>query len=152
MTVTILLIINDLPNELQPEGDGQHDPDGDGMVAHLAHAPLGHLADDADGFTVKALIASATDDAYIAHLAIGANNETAHHTALNAFLVGMVGIFARLVDEIDQATLATGKLRLNVHVVILIDLHIRLFGHGIDSGHMAHLCCHGQHCSQGHHE
>ena len=137
---------------LQPEGNGQHDTHWDGVIAHLAHTPAGHLADDAYRFTVKALIASATNHTHIAHLAVGAHNETAQHVALDALLVCMIGIFARLVDEIDQPTLTAGELRLDVHVVILINLHIGLFGHGVDSGDMTHLCCHGQHCSHDHHE
>ena len=130
---------------LQPEVDGQHHTDGHGVVAHFAHTPLGHLADDSEGLVVQALVARTTDDTHIAHLAVNANDETAQHTALDAFLVGMIGILTRLVDEVDEPTLAAGELRLNVHIVKVIDLHIGMLGHRIDSSDMAHLCCQGQH-------
>ena len=113
------------------------------MVAHLADAPLGHLANDADGLTIEALIARAANDADVAHLTVGADDETAQHAALNALFLGIRGILARLVDEVDKASLATRELGLNVHVVKLIDFHVRLLCCGIDRRDMTHLRYHG---------
>ena len=128
---------------LQAECDRQDDPDGDGVVAYLADAPLGHLANDADGLTVQALVARATNDADVAHLTVGADDEAAQHAALDALLVGIIGILASLVDEVDEASLATRELGLNVHVVKLIDFHVRLLCCGIDRRDMTHLRYHG---------
>ena len=106
------------------------------MIADLAHAPLGHLLDDADCFAVKAVVAGTSYHAHIVHLAVNTDNETAQDSTLNAFLIGMVGVLSGLVDEIDQAALATGELGLDVHIVKLIDLHVGLLGQGIDSSDM----------------
>ena len=46
------------------------------------------------------------------------------------------------VDEIDEPTLATRKLRLDIHIIKLINLNIRRLGLGIDRGHMTYLCYH----------
>lgn len=125
--------------ELQPEGDGQHYPDGDGVVAHLADAPARHLADDAYGLAVQTLVGGAADDAHVAHLAVGAHDETAQDASLDMILIGVVRVFAGLVDKVDQPSLTAGELGLYVHIVIFINLHVGLLGHGIDGSDMANL-------------
>ena len=119
---------------LQPEVDGQHHAHGDGLFADLAHTPLGHRADDADGLTVQALVARSTNHAHVTHLAIGTHNEAAQDTALDALLVGMIRIFAGLVDEVDQRAFPAGELGLDIDIIKLIHLHIGAFGRGIDCG------------------
>jgi len=133
---------------LQAEGDGQDNPNGDGVVANLADAPLGHLADDAHRLAVQAIVARATNDADVAHPAVGAHDEAAQHTSLDAVLISLVGILAGLVDEVDEASLATGELGLNVYIFKLIDFHVRLLSRGVDRSDMAHLRYHGQCCGQ----
>ena len=118
------------------------------MVAHLADTPLGHLGDDANGFSVQALVTSAADDTHITHTPVSADDETAQHASLDAVFVSMIGIFAGLVDEIDKTPLATGELWLDVHIVKLIDLDMGLLGHGVDGSDMTHLRYHGQRCGQ----
>ena len=127
---------------LQAEGDGQHNPYWDCVSSDFTHAPLGHLTDDADGFTIQALITRTANDPHVAHLAVGVHNETAQNATLNAVLGGMIGILARLVDEVDESSLTTGKLWLDVNILKLIDFDVRMLGCWIDGGHMTHLCYH----------
>ena len=115
------------------------------MVTHLADAPLGHLADDTNGLAVEALVTCSSDDAHIAHLAVNTDNETAEDTALDSVLIGVIGIFTGFVDEINQGTLATGELGLNVHTVILIDYRVGLLGLGVDRSDVTNLSCQRQH-------
>ena len=96
------------------------------MIAHLADAPLGHLADDTDGFTVQTLVAGTANHTGVGHLAVNAHDETAQDAPLDALLVGVIGILTVLVDEVDEATLTARELRLDIHIVKLIDLHVRL--------------------------
>ena len=136
--------------DLQSEGDGKDDPDGDGVVADLADAPLGHLADDAHRLAVQAIVARAANHADVAHLAIGTHDEATQHATLDALLVGVVGILACLVDEVDKASLATRELGLNVHIFKLIDFHVRLLSRGVDRSDVTNLRYHGQCCGQRH--
>ena len=137
-----------LARTLQPESDGEDNADGNGMVGHLADTPLGHLGNDTNGLSVQALVTSAAYDADITHTPVGADDETAQHTSLDAVFVSMIRIFAGFVDEIDKTPLTTGKLWLDVHIVKLIDLDMGLLGHGVDGSDMTHLRHHGQRCGQ----
>lgn len=128
---------------LQAESYRQYDPNGNRMVAYFADAPLGHLTNDAYGFTVKAFVTSAANDSDVAHLAVGSHNETAQHAALDAVLVGMIRILARLVDEVDESSLAAGELWLDVNIVKLIDFDIRLFRSRINGRDVTHLRYYG---------
>ena len=127
---------------LEAEGDRQYYSNGDGTSSDLADAPLGHRTDDADGLTVQTLVASTANHPHIAHFTIGTHNETAQNAALNAVLVSIVRIFARLVDEVDETSLATRELWLNVNIVKLIDFNVGLLGSGVDGCDMSHLCYH----------
>ena len=128
---------------LKSECDGQDAAHGNCAAAYLASGPARHRVDDAHRLAVKRLVTRTADDGHIAHLSIGADDETAQHAALNAILIGMVGILACLVYKIDEAALTARKLGLHVNVVELIDLDVAVTRTGIYGGHMAYLSTHG---------
>ena len=86
----------------------------------LSGMPLGHFADYSHRFAIKLAIDSA-HHRYVAHRAVGIDDEAAKHATLNLLPVSLVGIFASLVDEIGEGAVAARELGLHVDLVELVD-------------------------------
>ena len=125
---------------LAAECDGEDAVHGHHFAVYSAHFPLGHVADYSHRLAVERLL-DAFNHLHVNYAAVGVDNEAAYHATLNAVVIGVIGVFARLVDVVHQCAFATGELWLHIHKIVFINIHI---GHVIVSrrvldAHPAHL-------------
>lgn len=110
---------------LDAEGDGADDADGDGLAVEAAGTPFGHLAEDADGFAVE-LGVGPFEDLDVPYLTVAADDEAAGDPPLDAFLVGLGGIDATVVDVGHQLGVSSGKGGLLGDVVVFKHFYVVL--------------------------